>query len=98
MNSAVKQIFDKMSEVFERPLKSFDEYERLVSSASEEFFDLCRVAKVEYSLVLSSKMLFIENAPDNTVLYSSDLQCTEEVVHFNYPIFGGEVRIYELVR
>lgn len=92
MNSAVKQIFDKMSEVFERPLKSFDEYERLVSSASEEFFDLCRVAKVEYSLVLSSKMLFIENAPDNTVLYSSELQCTEEVVHFSYPIYGGEVR------
>lgn len=89
--SAVKQVFEKLAEAFQTPVKNFDEYEKLIYSAASDFFNAIGGLRVEYGVELSVDVDFIEDIPENSVIFGSENQLDSVLMKFEYPIFGGKV-------
>ncbi len=89
--SVVGKVFENLSEAFRTPPGSFAEYEKLVCSAAGDFFRQYGVFKLEYGLTLSSQMKFMEDVPEDTVIFGEDnFGKMAFRSDYSYPIAEGE--------
>lgn len=95
-NLMVQMTLGKISEAFKTPPKSFHEFEQFVRSSTPVFLGTYAVQKLEYTVVPSSEMKFLEELPKNTVIFGDDDRNNSEKVNYNYPIMDGEAR-FEII-